>query len=73
MWKKAILNYYSVQKIADNELDEIVFEHFIHLTGQYETDKQLIPEGNLIEISYEELKADPFNNIKKNIFRNKSS
>jgi hypothetical protein len=65
MWKKAILSYYSVQKITDDELDEIVFEHFIHLTEQYEKDKHLIPEENLIEISYEELKADPFNTIQK--------
>ncbi|MDP2891447.1 MAG: adenylyl-sulfate kinase [Bacteroidota bacterium] len=65
MWKKAILSYYSVQKISDDELDEIVFEHFEYLMDQYEKDKHLIPEGNLIEISYEELKADPYNTILK--------
>ena len=63
MWKRAILNYYSVQEISDEELDEIVFEHFSYLTGQYEKDKNKIPEGNLIEISYEALKADSFNAI----------
>jgi adenylylsulfate kinase len=63
--KKAIVNNYSVQKITDDELDEIVFEHFMHLAEQYERDKRLIPEGNLIEISYEELKADPFKTIQK--------
>ena len=65
MWKRAILNYYSVQNITDAELDEIVFEHFTYLTGQYAKDKVLIPEGNLIEISYEALKADPFGTIQK--------
>lgn len=65
MWKRAILNFYSVQKISDTELDEIVFEYFIHLTGRYEEDKKLIPDGNLIEISYEELKADSFGVIQK--------
>ena len=65
MWKRAILKYYSVQKITDAELDEIIFEHFIYLTGQYMKDKVLIPEGNLIEISYEVLKADPFDTIRK--------
>lgn len=65
MWKKAILNYYSVQKINDEELDEIIFGHFEYLTGQYEKDKQLIPDGNLIEISYEELKADPLSTMRK--------
>jgi hypothetical protein len=65
MWKRAILSYYSVQKISDVELDEIVFDHFIYLTEQYEKDKNLIPAGNLIEISYEELKADSFLVIRK--------
>ncbi len=65
MWKKAILNYYSVQKISDGELDEIVFEHFLYLIEQYEKDKHLIPVGNLVEISYEELKANSFNSIQK--------
>lgn len=65
MWKRAILNYYSVQNISDEELDEIVFEHFIYLTEQYEKDKHLIPVVNLIEISYEALKADSFNVIRK--------
>ena len=65
MWKKTILRYYSVQKISDNELDEIIFEHFIYLTEQYEKEKIHIPDGNLIEISYEELKADSFNTLRK--------
>lgn len=65
MWKKTILGYYSVQEIMDAELDEIIFGHFEYLMGQYEKEKHLIPEGNLIEISYEELKADPYNTILK--------
>jgi len=65
MWRKAILGYYSVQKISDDELDEIIFDHFEYLMDRYEKDKHLIPEGNLIEISYEELKADPYNTILK--------
>ncbi len=65
MWKRAILNYYSVQKISDEQLDEIVFGHFEYITEQYEKDKRLIPKGNLIEISYEELKADSFSVIRK--------
>ena len=65
MWRKAILKYYSLQKISDEELDEIIFKHFLHLIERYEKDKKLIPEGNLIEISYEELKADSFSIIRK--------
>ena len=64
MWKRAILNYYSLQEISDAELDEVIFEHFIYLTDQYEKDRKLIPDRNLVEISYEELKADSFNVIR---------
>jgi hypothetical protein len=59
MWKKAILGYYSVQKISEEELDDIVFGHYSYLADRYERDKGLIPEGNLIEVAYEALKADP--------------
>jgi len=69
MWKRAILTYYSVQNISDEELDEIVFDHFIYLTEQFENETALIPEGNLIEISFEELKADPINVIRKIYFQ----
>lgn len=65
MWKRAILNWYSLQKISDEELDEIVFEHYVYLAGHYNRDKKLIPEGNLLEITYEELKANPFGTIQK--------
>jgi hypothetical protein len=65
MWKKAILKFYSLQKMSENALDEMIFEHFLHLIGQYEKDKKLIPKGNLVEISYEGLKEDTFGTMKK--------
>lgn len=65
MWKRAFLAYYGVQKISDEGLDEIIFGHFAYMMDRYEADKSLIPAGNLIEISYEELKKDPFATVKK--------
>ncbi len=65
MWVRAILNYYSLQQISDEELDEIIFDHFIYLMEQYEKEKVFIPDGNLIEITYEELKDDSFKTIQK--------
>lgn len=59
MWKQVILKYYSLQRISDTELDEIIFGHYNHLVGQYESVKRLIPKGQLVEISYENLIADP--------------
>jgi len=65
MWREAILKYYSLQNLSDEELDEIVFEHFSYLIEQYKKDKNRIPEGNLVEISYEALKADSSDVIRK--------
>jgi hypothetical protein len=65
MWKNAILKYYSLQKISEEELSEIIFGHFEYLMDQYEKNKVLIPEGNLIEISYEKLKKDTFHAIRE--------
>jgi len=65
MWKTAILSYYSVQNISESELDDMIFNHFTYLTEQYEKQKILIPDGHLIEISYEELKSDPYNLMEK--------
>lgn len=64
MWKRAILKYYSVQRVSDQELEDLVINHFIHKMEQYETDKPLIPKGNIIEISYEELITNSFITIK---------
>jgi hypothetical protein len=65
MWERAILKNYSLQQISDIELDKIIFEHFIYLTEQYQKEKVLIPNGNLVEITYEELRADSFRTIQK--------
>ncbi|MDP4290163.1 MAG: sulfotransferase [Bacteroidota bacterium] len=65
MWKGAILKFYSVQHVSERMLNEIIFGHFEYLMDKYETDKKLIPPGNLIEISYEELKEDAFGVMQK--------
>jgi len=65
MWTRAILKYYSVQQISDRELNDLIFGHFEYLTEHYERDKWLIPQGNLIELSYEELINNSFSTICK--------
>lgn len=65
MWKRAILKYYSVQKISEEKLDEIIFGHYRHLMECYDRDKCLIKHGNLTEVSYEELRANPFSTIER--------
>jgi len=65
LWKNAVCKYYALQKIDDEFLDKIIFEHFIAVNENYETEKYLIPKGNLIEISFEELEASPYDVIKR--------
>lgn len=43
----------------DPWLEEFVFTVLDRVYARYEADKHLIPEGNLVEIRYEDLAADP--------------
>jgi len=65
VWKNAILKLYCLQNLSEEQIDEIVLEHFTYLTGQYEKDKKLIPEENLIEVQYEEFEKNTFNTVRK--------
>lgn len=65
MWLNEILKYYSLQHLPKEDIDEIVFSHFEHISNQYEKDKLLVPAENLIEVSYEELKQDAFGTMRK--------
>jgi hypothetical protein len=65
MWKKAILKFYCVQKVSDDNLDAIIFNHYNDLIARYEKDKDLIPAGNLAVVSYEELRANPLQTIER--------
>ena len=60
MWKKAIKKF-CLQKISDEQIEEIVFTEYTRLLDEYEKYKQLIPQENLVEILYEELEADALN------------
>ena len=65
LWKNVICKYYALQKVDDEIIDKIIFEHFIAIKDKYENEKYLIPKGNLIEISFEELESSPFEVIKR--------
>lgn len=65
LWNRAITKYYSLQNLPKNEMEDIIFSHYKMLIKKYESDKKLIPTGNLIEIEYEQLEANPFEQIKK--------
>lgn len=54
MWHKAITRF-RLQKISTEQIEEIVFSEYAHLSDAYEKNKKLIPLQNLVEIKYEHL------------------
>ncbi len=58
LWNRAIRKF-CLQRISNEQVEEIVFREYAHLMEQYERNKKLIPRGNLVEVRYEQLEADP--------------
>lgn len=48
-----------LQKIPLEEMENNILEIYTRLYRTYEEEKKLIPEGNLIEIKFEDFEADP--------------
>lgn len=44
---------------ADEQIHEFILNQFSLLWREYAADRESIPEGNLHELSYDELTADP--------------
>lgn len=64
MWQVAIRKKVTLQSITDHEIEELIFQHYEYLIQRYEEDRHLIPEGNLIEVHFDDLERDPFSLIK---------
>ncbi|WP_437185836.1 sulfotransferase family protein [Planctomicrobium sp. SH668] len=45
--------------------EENVIDTFLEAYTRYERDRHLIPEGNLVEVKYEELSSDPLTHLEK--------
>ncbi len=48
-----------LQEISDEEMEENILSIYDKLYHKYEAEKSLIPEGNLIEIKFEDYETDP--------------
>ncbi len=55
----------TLQHFDEEGFEEQVLKTYKALYDSYERDKSLIPEGNLIEIRFEEFEADPVENARK--------
>ncbi|MGA9751535.1 MAG: sulfotransferase [Acidobacteriota bacterium] len=52
-----------LQSVTPAELDEAVFHFYEGMMRKYWATKDLIPEGNLVEIRYEEFERDPLRSL----------
>lgn len=65
LWKSTILKHYAVQSLEQPELEEVIFAHYRYLIGHYQAQKALIPNGQLVELTFEELNAQPMESLKR--------
>ncbi|RLF39114.1 MAG: sulfotransferase [Thermoplasmata archaeon] len=61
---KAILPIFSFQHVEVEDIDRFILDFYKGIYRNYFTDKRLIPEGNLIEIRYEEFVRKPIETVK---------
>jgi len=54
---------HGLQVVKDNDISEQVFDTFRHMYEVFEQTEGLIPEGNLCEVRFEELVANPVEQI----------
>jgi hypothetical protein len=67
--KKLYDNFFPVfelqKPVSEEESEETQFEIYEKMYKKYFDEKDLIPEGNLIEVRYEDVVKDPIGNIEK--------
>ncbi len=54
-----------LEDISDEQLERNILEVYAKLYHKYERDKALIPEGNLIEVKFEDFEAEPYEMTKR--------
>ena len=48
-----------LEDISPEQLESNILDIYMRLYNRYEADKHLIPEGNLVEVKFEDFEADP--------------
>lgn len=54
-----------LQDMTESEIKDMIFNIYTRLLKRYIHDRTLIPDGNLIEISYDELDTEPIETVRK--------
>jgi hypothetical protein len=64
LYKKMVSTQY-LQPASQEEVDAMIFDYYKKIVRKYLNERHLIPEGNLIELSYHQLKEQPEQEVEK--------
>jgi hypothetical protein len=56
---------WQLRDIPDEELDENILTIYEQIMERYQRDKQLIPEGHLVEVKFEDFEAHPLEELRR--------
>jgi hypothetical protein len=62
---KIAIHYLCVQEISEEDFEAGLFQLYDAMVRKYLVDKALIPAGNLIELDFEDLEADPIGEVRR--------
>jgi LPS sulfotransferase NodH len=60
-----VLDQFALQHTTDEEVEQHVIDDYVSLMKAYFEQKDQIPDGQLVEIRYEDLVANPMNQIRQ--------
>jgi omega-hydroxy-beta-dihydromenaquinone-9 sulfotransferase len=63
--RRNVLGVMALQHASEQDLDRQVLENYVRLLDVYLKERDLVPRGNLVEVRYEDLVADPAGEVKK--------
>jgi omega-hydroxy-beta-dihydromenaquinone-9 sulfotransferase len=64
LWRR-LLPLWSLQRFDHVPIEEHVIEFYRRIMGRYLADRQLIPPGQLAELRFEDLEADPLGQVQR--------
>ncbi|HSH74747.1 MAG TPA: sulfotransferase [Longimicrobiales bacterium] len=65
LWRDTIEPEFSLQRITDERRARIILEHYRTLMSRYERQRTSVPGDALVELRYDDLRADPIGAVKR--------
>lgn len=62
---RSVIDLVGLQNVDDDLIEQNVLHFFRETMDRYFKDRHLIPEGNLIEVRYEDLEIDPIHEVER--------